>query len=157
MWLLRAGNHVPRLYLYAITVLALAGAFGYVWHLHGKAEQRDEYKARAEAVNQVLAKERENTRISNAETLKYQSLYKSLQDERAKPLPAVRVSKPSSRMPACSTAPGGPNDATGGQLGGAVTEDPGTDVSEALLSYGISCEANMIKLDRLQTFLRENR
>ncbi len=148
---------IPRLYLFAALALALAGAFGYVWRLHGKAEERDEYKARAEAVNQVLAKERENTRKSNVETLKYQSLYKSLQDERAKPLPAVRVSKCPTSVPASSAAPSGSNDSTGGQLSGAATEDPGADVSEALLSYGISCEANMIKLDRLQTFLRENR
>jgi hypothetical protein len=133
-----------RLYAYigiAITVLAAAG---YVWHLKGKADLVDVLEA-------TLKNERESTRKANEASKQYQADLSKLQSERAKPL-SVRLCRPAPKP----AAPRGSDDAPTGHVGEAPAADTvaGPDIGDALLEYGIACEANMLQLDRLQKWVR---
>ena len=133
-----------KFYAYiGIAITALAAA-GYVWHLKGKADRVDVLEA-------TLKNERESTRKANEASKQYQADLSKLQSERTKPL-SVRLCRPAPKP----AAPRRPDDAPTGHVGEAPAADivAGPDIGDALLEYGIACEANMLQLDRLQKWVR---
>jgi hypothetical protein len=149
-----------RLYAYLAAALLLLAGLGYVKHLHGKAAERDAAVAQAraaerrytdlQALHAVQIKKAEDA--SNA----YQSDLQRLERERSQPVPVVRLCKRSATVPAARPAASGSDAAEAGHVGETAAGDSGAgpDIGQALIEYGLACEANGLQLDRLQEWVR---
>jgi hypothetical protein len=149
-----------RLWLYGAAAVVLLAGLGYVKHLHGKAAERDAAVAQAraaerrytdlQALHAVQIKKAEDA--SNA----YQSDLQRLERERSQPVPVVRLCRSPATVPAPRPAASGSDAAEAGHVGEAPAGDSGAgpDIGQALIEYGLACEANGLQLDRLQEWVR---
>lgn len=136
-----------RLYIYAgIAAAILAGGF-YVHHLR---VSNTALTAELSTAKASLLAQAENLRKANEASNLYQADLTRVSHERDSAL-HVRLC----RQPVHSGAtPAGSDAASPGHVGEEAAGDPGPDIGNALLEYGIACEANQLQLTRLQEWVR---
>jgi hypothetical protein len=147
-----------RLYLYIALALIALATLGYVKHLHTKAGERDAAVAALTTERAARTAERaahaHELKIAREVSHAYQSDLSRLQAERDRPL-TVRLCKPRPvAVPAASRATERSDAASSGHVGREAAQDPGPDIGDQLLEFGIACEANALQLTRLQEWVR---
>lgn len=139
---------MTRIYIFAAIALALAGSAYYVHHLRTRNAA---LTAELDTARASLVAERENTRKANAASNLYQADLTRVSHERDNALHVRLCHSPAVRTGAAAS---GSDAAPTGHVGEASAGDPGPDIGDALLEYGIACEANQLQLARLQEWVR---
>lgn len=146
------------LILWGIVAAAAAGLLLTVNHWRTQAAEFKDFKVETKrtlaAKDHLIEVERDNTRKANESSNRFESRMHMLEDQRtADGFGAIRVCRrPIIRMPTAGAATTEPDDA--GLSGDAGADEVSVDVGPAAELYGTRCEANAIKLDALQEWVR---
>lgn len=146
------------LILWGVVAAAAAGLLFTVNHWRTQAAEykvaQVEWKRTLAAKDHLIEVERDNTRKANESSNRYEGRMRVLEDQRtADGFGAIRVCRrPIIRMSAAGAASGQPDDA--GLQGDAGAAEVSVDVGPAADVFGTRCEANAIKLDELQRWIR---
>jgi hypothetical protein len=122
---------------------------GLLWKDHYNVKRLNATRTELRTAKASLETERENRRKSDASANRYAKRINALRAPRS-PAPVLMCKLP--KLPSPSTAPSG-TDAAGEQHDSGVLED--VDISARLELSFLACEANLIKLEELQRWVRE--